>query len=44
MKNCPKGIFIIDSQNHFCQDGIKTDMRSQSFLKDIGAPPLREYR
>ena len=36
----PKGVFIIDSQNHFCQDGIKTDMRSQSFLKDIGAPPL----
>src|SRR5215510_12472892 len=36
----PKGIFIIDSQNHFCQDGMKTDLRSESFLKDIGAPAL----
>lgn len=36
----PKGVFIIDSQNHFCQDGMKTNLRSLSFLKDIGAPEI----
>ena len=36
----PKGVFIIDAQNHFCQDGMKTNLRAASFLRDIGAPPI----
>ncbi len=36
----PKGLFIIDSQNHFCQDGMKTNLRNQGFLRDIGAPEI----
>ena len=36
----PKGVFIIDSQNHFCQDGMKTNLRNAQFLKDIGAPDI----
>jgi len=34
----PKGVFIFDNQTHFCQDGMKTNLRAMPFLKDIGAP------
>ncbi|MBM3775720.1 MAG: amidohydrolase, partial [Acidobacteria bacterium] len=26
----PKGMFILDSQTHFCQDGMKTNLRGMS--------------